>query len=160
MKHEQDNEHVDSMRDSLLSFVGFLKPSGINESMLTPEIAVTALSMLCIIFCNYPKTCLALTIFREACDCMPWISEQAKRSRSIEFDLATCLEAVHSILLSQRSLSQENILFRTMDVNADLSVVLMLPWTHLLAMTEADPKWKTKGLSVQVLSKIGFCIKA
>ncbi|RZC61972.1 hypothetical protein C5167_023748 [Papaver somniferum] len=26
-------------------------------------------------------------------------------------------------------------------------------------MTEADPKWKTKGLSVQVLSKIGFALK-
>ncbi|KAI3887638.1 hypothetical protein MKW92_052728 [Papaver armeniacum] len=121
MKHEQDKEHADPMRESLLSFVGFVKPSGIREFMLTPEFAVTA--------------------------------HAAKRSSSIPFDLATCLEAVHSILL--RSLSQENILFRTMDVNADRGVVLMLPWTHLLTMTEADPIWKTKCISVQVFSKIG-----
>ncbi|KAI3955847.1 hypothetical protein MKW98_006207 [Papaver atlanticum] len=159
MKHKQDNEHACSLRESLLSFVGFLKPSGNNESMLTPESAVTAISMLCIIFCNYPKTCLALTIFHQVCDWMPWISEQAKWSSSIAFDLAIYLEAVHSILLSQRSLSQENIVFRTMDVNVDLSTVLKLPWTHLLAMTEADPLWKTKCLSVQVLSKIGFALK-
>ncbi|KAI3855897.1 hypothetical protein MKW98_007860 [Papaver atlanticum] len=102
MKHEQDKEHADPMRESLLSFVGLLKPSGISESMLTPETA-------------------------------------------------------H--INPQRSLSLENILFRTMDVNADPGVVLMLPWTHLLAVTEADPIWKTKCLSVQVFSKIGFAVK-
>ncbi|KAI3834279.1 hypothetical protein MKX03_030086 [Papaver bracteatum] len=158
-KHEQDNEHAGSMRESLVSFIGFLKPSGINETTLTPEIAVTALSMLSIIFCSYPKTCLALTIFRQVCEWMPWISEQAKQSSSITFDLAIYLEAVHSILLLQSSLPLENILFKTMDVNANLRVVLMLPWTHLLATTEADPMRNTKCLSVQVLSKIGSALK-
>ncbi|KAI3991217.1 hypothetical protein MKX01_022438 [Papaver californicum] len=83
----------------------------------------------------------------------------AKQSSSITFDLAIYLEAVHSILLSQSSLPQENILFKTMDVDANLRVVLMLPWTHLLAITEADPIWNTKCLVVQVFSKIGFAVK-
>ncbi|MCL7051841.1 hypothetical protein MKW94_026365 [Papaver nudicaule] len=159
IKYEQDNEHAGSMRESLLSFIGLLKPSGINGSTLTPQIAVAALSMLCIIFSKYPETCLALTIFSQVSEWMPWISEQAKQSSSITFDLAIYLEAVHSILLLQSSHPRENILFKTMDVNADLSVMLMLPWKPL-ALTEADPIWKTKCLSVQVLSKIGFALKS
>ncbi|KAI3970229.1 hypothetical protein MKW92_002026 [Papaver armeniacum] len=67
--------------------VGYVNPGNtdINKSTLTPDIAVTALSMLCIIFCNYPKTCLALTIFRQVCDWMPWISEHFESITILNF---------------------------------------------------------------------------
>ncbi|OVA08868.1 Phosphatidylinositol 3-/4-kinase [Macleaya cordata] len=157
-KREQNKGYVDSMRELLFSFVYLLKPGGVKAANLTPEIALTALSMLCIVFCNYPKTSLSITIFHQVHEWMPWISEQAKHSSSITFDLSIYLEAVHSILLLQSSPPLENRVFKSMDDNADLGLVLMLPWTHSLLVSEAHPLWKTKSLSVQVLSKIGIAL--
>lgn len=52
----------------------------------------------------------------------------------------------------------ENKLFRIMGDSADqLQLVLNLPWTDTLFDSEPHPLWKTKCLSVQVLSKMG-CI--
>lgn len=75
-KHGQDKQYADSMWELLVSFVYLLKPGGIKAGTLSAEIAVTALSMLCIVFCSYPKTHLALTIFHQLHEWMHWISEQ------------------------------------------------------------------------------------
>ncbi|KAF8405476.1 hypothetical protein HHK36_010382 [Tetracentron sinense] len=153
---EGDNEYADYMRASLLSLLGFLKPFGMEANSLKPEISLMALSMLCIVFCNYPQTNLSLCIFGQMRGWMPWICEQGKQSSSITFDLSIYLEAVHSILLLQSSLPMENRLFRNKGDDADLMhLVLKLPWTHSLVVTQAHPLWKTKCFCVQALSKFG-----
>lgn len=41
------------------------------------------------------------------------------------------------------------------DIIKDLFVVLNLPWTHDLAVSESSPIWKTKMRSIQVMSTLG-----
>lgn len=54
----------------------------------------------------------------------------------------------------------ENKLFKNTDNSADLlSMVLKLPWSHSLLITEPQNTWKTKCISVQVASKLGSSLK-
>ncbi|XP_010266921.1 PREDICTED: serine/threonine-protein kinase ATR isoform X2 [Nelumbo nucifera] len=154
---ERDRDYADYMRRLLFLFVGLLKPLEDKADLLRPEVTLRALSILCIVFCNYPQTNLSLCIFQQMHLWMPWICEQAKEKSSITFDLSIYLEAVHSILLLQSSLPMENRIFRNKGDDADHIIsVLKLPWTHSLAIPQAHPLWKAKCISIQIFSKIGI----
>ncbi|XP_059653895.1 serine/threonine-protein kinase ATR [Cornus florida] len=152
---ERKNEYVDCMRKSLFSFVEFLKPLGGKANSLKPEVSLTAISMLSIIFCIYPQTKLSVVIFRHIREWIHWICEQANQSSSISLDLSIFLEAVHSILLMESPLPMENKCFRNEDGADLMQIVLKLPWTHCIVSSESHPPWKMKCLSIQVLAKIG-----
>lgn len=50
----------------------------------------------------------------------------------------------------------ETKLLKNTDYNAELlPVVLKLPWSHSLVVTEPHHRWTTKCISVQVASKLG-----
>lgn len=119
------NEYGEYMLKSLFSFVEFLNPPGGKANLLSPEVSVTALSMLSIAVCMYPQTQLTCCIFGKIHGWIPWICEQvllfsehcslaystylthitnnymlqASRGTALSFDLFIFLEAVHSILL-------------------------------------------------------------
>ncbi|XP_058072546.1 serine/threonine-protein kinase ATR isoform X2 [Magnolia sinica] len=172
---EQDRDYSDYMRGLLISFIGHLKPGDFKDTPLRPETALMALSMLCIVFCNHPQTKLSLTIFQQMHAWIPWICEQAKQSSSLMFDVSIYLEAVHNLLLMHDSHPVWMRLFEdkhdgcmnsTETINCDQPVhpglidfVLKLPWTHSLLAAQAHSLWKTKCLSVQVVSKIGTRLK-
>ncbi|CAL5376955.1 unnamed protein product [Camellia sinensis] len=132
-----------------------------KANSLSPEVALTALSTLSIVFCIYPRTELSSCIFGKMREWIPWIYEQAKQFSSLPLDLIIFLEAVHSILLVESSLPEENRLLRNMGDGADHWLLLLkLPWTRTLVIAEPNPPWKTKCLSVQVLSKMGCILKS
>ncbi|GAB4838582.1 hypothetical protein Ancab_028127 [Ancistrocladus abbreviatus] len=146
------SEYACHMRTSLLSLMDLLEPNDVNPIMLRPEAALTALSTLCMVFCKYPKTNMALDIFHKMYLWFPWISKQARDGCPMKFDLSLYLEAIDSILLLQ-----EFGFPNSEDENADLVYsVLKLPWTHFLEVTEIHSPWKAKCLSIQVLSKVAF----
>lgn len=74
--HRQDKEYADYMRGLLVSFVGLLKPGDSKASPLSQETALGAISMLCIVFCNYPRGTLSCSIFQQMNAWIPWICEQ------------------------------------------------------------------------------------
>ncbi|CAL5378051.1 unnamed protein product [Camellia sinensis] len=132
-----------------------------KANSLSPEVALTALSTLSIVFCIYPRTGLSSCIFGKMREWIPWIYEQAKQFSSLPLDLIIFLEAVNSILLVESSLPEENRLLRNMGDGADHWLLLLkLPWTRTLVIAEPNPPWKTKCLSVQVLSKMGCILKS
>ena len=50
---ERGQEHANYMHISLLSFVELLKPHVVKDKPFRPEVSLTALSMLCIVFSKY-----------------------------------------------------------------------------------------------------------
>lgn len=154
-------EYVDYLLTLLHSLVELLDPSNANYNSLTPEASLTTLSMLCIVFCRSTQVHLSARIFQQMEVWLPWICEQAQQRSSIEFDVSIYLEAVHSVFISQGLLPNENKkLFRNKSDAAELiNLVLRLPWTHSFVVTGPHPPWRTKCLSLQVLSKIGRGIR-
>ncbi|PQQ14473.1 serine/threonine-protein kinase ATR isoform X1 [Prunus yedoensis var. nudiflora] len=149
-------DYADYMHQSLLSFVEILKSPGVNPDSLRPEVALTALSMLCIAFCRYPETNLSQSIFNQMYAWIPWVCQQAKRENSVALDISIYLEGIHSMLLSQSPLAMGSMEFENKDVDADLMHVVKLPWTHsLVNNTGPHHPWKTKCTSVQVACKLG-----
>lgn len=64
-------------------------------------------------------------------------------------------------MLLQSPFQEEKQLFRNKEDDSTLiHILLKIPWTHSFAGTEFHPPWKTKCLSLQVLSKIGPTLKA
>ncbi|XP_057966398.1 serine/threonine-protein kinase ATR [Malania oleifera] len=157
----KEEEYADYMRTLLLSFVELLEPPSSEVNSFAPQVALTAVSMLCIVFCKYPPTHLSLRVFRQMNAWIPWIREQAKQGNSISFDLSIYLEAVHSSLLLQSPLDIENNkLLRSEGDDADLTnLILKLPWTHTHVKTEPNSSWRAKCLSIQVFAKIGPGLK-
>ncbi|KAL6952194.1 non-specific serine,threonine protein kinase [Sarracenia purpurea var. burkii] len=155
------NEYYEYMHKLLFSFVEFLHPPGGKANSLSPEVALTALSTLGIAFCIYPQKTLSHCILGKMREWIPWICEQAEHCHSLPFDLFIFLEAVHSFLLVESNPLEENKLFRNIGDGADSMIsVLNLPWTHNLVIVEPHPPWKTKCLSVQVLSKMGCILQS
>lgn len=76
---EREEDYADYMHTSLLSFIEFLKSPAVGPGSLRPGIALTALSMLCITFCRYPETNMALRIFQELYSWIPWILAEVFR---------------------------------------------------------------------------------
>ena len=59
---ERGQEHANYMHISLLSFVELLKPHVVKDKPFRPEVSLTALSMLCIVFSKYPQTNMSFFI--------------------------------------------------------------------------------------------------
>ncbi|KAF6176279.1 hypothetical protein GIB67_023570 [Kingdonia uniflora] len=181
---KKDKDYVDYIWGTFSSFVCLLEPFGFGANLLRHDDALTAVSILSIAFCSYPKMGLSHQIFQQINAWMHWVCEQAKGSSSITFDISIYLNAVHSILLLQRcrrvhevsflvsglaphnldmvcqpsqdTHSLENVIFQNKDEDLVLmKVLLMLPWTHSLVAGQAYYLWQTKCFSVQALSKIG-----
>lgn len=74
--YRREEEYANYMRASILSFVELLKPSVDKDKPLKPEVSLTALSMLCIVFCKYPQTDLSLFVTEQIYAWIPWICEQ------------------------------------------------------------------------------------
>ncbi|PIA56742.1 hypothetical protein AQUCO_00700831v1 [Aquilegia coerulea] len=98
---ETDKEYVDYVWGSFVLFVGLLNPGTVEANPLKPEIALSALSMLCLAICNYQSNDLSLRIFKQINAWMPWICKRAEESSSITFDMSIYFKAVRSILLLQ-----------------------------------------------------------
>ncbi|KAL5856184.1 hypothetical protein ACOSQ3_006018 [Xanthoceras sorbifolium] len=157
---ERKEEYADYMHASLLSFVELLDPPSVKPGSLRPDVAVTALSMLCIAFSRYPQTNISRCIFRQMHAWIPWIYEQAKRGSSVRLDISIYLEGIHHILLSHSPLLSEIEIFKNKGDSVDLlNVVLKLPWTNPVVVSEPHPPWKTKCIAVQVVSKLGQSLK-
>ncbi|KAG7975717.1 hypothetical protein I3843_06G113400 [Carya illinoinensis] len=153
---EREDKYANDMHKSLLSFVRYLSSPDVGRDTLSPHVALTALSMLCIAFYKYPETNLSICIFQQMCAWIPWICDLAKQGNSIALDVSIYLEGIHSILLLQSTPFLETTIFKYTDNKADLlPVVLKLPWSHSLVVTEPHHRWTTKCISVQVASKLG-----
>lgn len=72
-------DYADHMNKCLLSFVKFLHAPSKEPGHLRPDMALSALSMLCIIFSTYPETNLSLNILQQMLAWIPWIAEQVDR---------------------------------------------------------------------------------
>ncbi|KAE8671371.1 Serine/threonine-protein kinase ATR [Hibiscus syriacus] len=141
--------YADSMHESLLLFVKTLDAPSAKNDALRPEVALTALSQLSIAFCRHPQTNMSLYIFRQMLSWIPWICVQAKQESAIMVDISMYLEGIHSMLLIK-----ENLLMSEND-EADINVVLKLPWTHARLVPKLHLLWKGKIISIQVASKLG-----
>ncbi|OWM80452.1 serine/threonine-protein kinase ATR isoform X2 [Punica granatum] len=149
---EREEKHAGYFHELIISFVGKLKPSAVHIGFPKPEIALTALCMVCIAFSRYPKTILSFSIFQQMLSWLPWISDQAKIGNSIS--LSIYLEAIHSVLLLQSPLFLKQKLFCGDKGDANYLIgVLKIPWTH--SLEEHQSPCKSKISSVQVLSKLG-----
>ena len=71
-----EEEYANYMHASILSFVELLKPPVVKDKPLKPEVSLTALSMLSIVFSKYPQTNLSLFVTRQIYAWIPWICEQ------------------------------------------------------------------------------------
>nr|KYP69208.1 Serine/threonine-protein kinase ATR [Cajanus cajan] len=146
--------YASEMNKSLISFVQSLNASAIIPGgSLRPDIVLSALSMLCIAFSIYPETDLSLRIFQQMLAWLPWIADQV--GNSITVDISTYLEGIHSVLLVQNASFKEHNLLHNESYHVDLIAVLKLPWTHMLVGIDNHCPWKTKCLSLRVVSKLG-----
>ncbi|KAL9254687.1 Serine/threonine-protein kinase ATR-like protein [Drosera capensis] len=153
---ESIEKYAYSVRSFLVPLVDLLVPHGDKSNLIGLEVAVTALSILCLVFSKFPKTNMSLNVFKKMQLWIPWICEQANQSSSIRFDLSVYLKALHSMLMLSGSSSEVKVFFDDSE-NAELThSVLKLPWTHSLEVVEVTPPWRTKCLAIQVLSELSF----
>ncbi|XP_007041728.2 PREDICTED: serine/threonine-protein kinase ATR isoform X1 [Theobroma cacao] len=155
VSYEREEGYADSMHESLLLFAELLNSPSVKHGSLRPDVALTALSLLCIAFCRYPQTNMSLCIFQQMQTWIPWICEQAKQGSSIMLDMSIFLEGIHSMLLIQGSLFFEDNLFKNESDEVAINVVLKLPWTHTLVVPKPHLPWKAKLIAIQVVSKLG-----
>lgn len=71
-----EKQYADHMHNSLTLFIKLLKPPSQESSSLGPEVALTALSTLCIVFCRYPQAELSIQIFHQMNEWVPWVCEE------------------------------------------------------------------------------------
>ncbi|KAJ0746764.1 putative non-specific serine/threonine protein kinase [Helianthus annuus] len=143
-------EYAEHVWSSLLSFIEYLEPPGGQANVLEkPETYLTALSMLCIVLCKYPRTKLSHQISRQMLGWIPWICEQAKQEKLTGVDLPIYLEALSCLLLKQRFLYVKDEHFRDGGNAANLvQLVLKICWDH-------HPSWKTKCLCLKIIPLMG-----
>ncbi|XP_027767681.1 serine/threonine-protein kinase ATR isoform X1 [Solanum pennellii] len=150
-----EKQYADHMHNSLTLFIELLKPPSQESSSLGPEIALTALSTLCIAFCRYPQAELSVKIFRQIFEWIPWVCEEANQKFPNPIDLLFFLEAIHNLLIIAGSLPSESEYFKTKVGNLALvQSLLRHPWTRSQS-TDTYSSSKAKILSLCVLSKIG-----
>ncbi|TMX00805.1 hypothetical protein EJD97_000115 [Solanum chilense] len=150
-----EKEYAGHMHNSLTLFIELLKPPSQESSYLGPEIALTALSTLCIAFCRYPQAELSVQIFRQIFEWIPWVCEEANQKFPNPIDLLFFLEAIHNLLIIAGSLPSESEYFKTKVGNLALvQSLLRHPWTRSQS-TDTYSSSKAKILSLCVLSKIG-----
>lgn len=71
--------YASHMNKSILSFVDSLNAPVVRPGSLRPEIALSALSILCINFSVYPEIDLSLRIFQQMLAWLPWIADKVGR---------------------------------------------------------------------------------
>ncbi|XP_021753008.1 serine/threonine-protein kinase ATR-like isoform X1 [Chenopodium quinoa] len=153
---ETNREYASDMCTSLLSAVESLKPLGLLTKSTRDELALATLSMFCMVFCKYPNTNTSARIFELIYLWIPWIFQQANQENSIRFDLSSYFEALHKTLLLPSPFPGNVKHFCSDSGNMDLIFsVLKLPWTHYLEVVKTHQPWRTKCLSIQILSLIG-----
>lgn len=76
---EREDKYANDMHKSLLSFVRYLNSPDVGHDTLSPRVALTALSMLCIAFSRYPETDLSICIFQQMYAWIPWICDLVGR---------------------------------------------------------------------------------
>ncbi|PHT64079.1 Serine/threonine-protein kinase ATR [Capsicum annuum] len=150
-----EKQYADHMHNSLTWFVKLLKPPSQESSSLGPEVALTALSTLCIVFCRYPQVELSIQIFHQMYEWVPWVCEEANQKLTIPIDFHFFLEAIHNLLIIAGSLPDESKYIKTKGGNlALMPSLLRLPWTSSQS-TDTYSSSKAKILSLRILSKIG-----
>ncbi|KAI3718255.1 hypothetical protein L6452_19118 [Arctium lappa] len=153
---EGKKEYAEYIGSSLRLFIDCLEPPGGKANVLEPEVSLTALSMLCIVFCKYHWANFSIHISRLMLEWIPWICEQANQESFGRLDLSIYLEALHSLLLKQRFLPVKDELFRdNVDAANLMQLVLKIPWNHSLLAAELCLPWKTKCFCLQILSMLG-----
>ncbi|CAL1372888.1 unnamed protein product [Linum trigynum] len=159
---ETEDEYAGSMHTSLVSFIEQLKCSSTLTDSVRPEMALTALSMLCIACSIEPVTNLSVCIFEVMHSWLPWICKQVEQANPVSLDILIYLEGIHGILLIQRAFSESgDRLPKFRNEYADLMLkVLKLPWTHAHMVSGPHPQWKTKQISIQVASKLGPSLRS
>ncbi|KAJ1436334.1 Zinc finger C2H2-type [Sesbania bispinosa] len=159
-------EYANHMNKSLHSFVQSLNAPAVRPSSLRPDIALSALSMLCIAFSIYPEIDLSLRIFQQMLAWLPWIAEQVGKARKFNYCRylhlprrnSQCITfAKQSPMSASASASfKENNPLQNENSHVELILlVLKLPWTHMLLAVDNHCPWKAKCLSLQVVSKLG-----
>ncbi|KAK9112594.1 hypothetical protein Scep_020113 [Stephania cephalantha] len=73
---ERHEEYLDFTHGLVASFVDLLKPGDFQGNSLRSEVALMALSMLCLAFVNYPQMSMSHCIFQQMHSWMSWIYEQ------------------------------------------------------------------------------------
>ncbi|KAI0514246.1 hypothetical protein KFK09_010281 [Dendrobium nobile] len=165
---ENNKRYVSDLQSSLSKFIDFSRPEISGTSPLRPETSIMSLSLLAIAFCLYPNVSLATIIFQQVFSWIPWICQQEKTTGSLSFGLSIYLVAIHNILLLQGSVHKQMLFLKgdgCLDDESglshftprydDLIYLLKLAWTNETGISLADPIWKIKCLSIQVLSKLG-----
>ncbi|KAD2392970.1 hypothetical protein E3N88_39947 [Mikania micrantha] len=156
-QNEGHKTYAEYMWSSLLSFIEYLEPPGSNANALEkPEAYLTALSMLCIVFCKYPHTNMSHRISRQLLGWIPWICEQANHENLGGVDLPIYLEALHSLLLKQGLLSVKDENFRDNGTAAtEVQLVLKTCWDHSCKAVEPSLHWKTKCFCLKITPLMG-----
>lgn len=85
---ETKEDYATYMHTSILSFLEFLKSSAVRPDTSRLDLALTALSMLCIAFSSYSETNLSLSIFEQMFSWMPWILEQVYKLIVVNFPIS------------------------------------------------------------------------
>ncbi|KAI3815576.1 hypothetical protein L1987_15248 [Smallanthus sonchifolius] len=154
---DRKKEYAEYVWSSLLSFIEYLEPPGSKANVLKkPEIYLTALSMLCIVLCKYPRTKLSHQISRQMLGWIPWILEQANQENLGGVDLPIYLEALHSLLLKQRLLFGKDEHFRDNGNAANLvQLVLKVCWDHSFMTAEPCLPHKTKCFCLKIIPLMG-----
>ena len=76
---ETEEKYAIDMHKSLISFVKYLNSPAVEPDSLSPDVALTALSMLCIAFCRFPEANLSVLIFQQMYAWIPLICEMVGR---------------------------------------------------------------------------------
>ncbi|XP_074371417.1 serine/threonine-protein kinase ATR [Apium graveolens] len=152
---ERKKEYANYLRSSLVLFLERLQPPDDKVSSLAPDVALMALSTLCIVFCGYVHTEVSRCILVHMRGWISWVCAQARQGLPITLELSIFLQAIHCVLLTERFLSTEDKLFQNENSAAEFTeYVLKLPWNNSYGNIEPHLQWKAKCLSLQVVSKM------
>lgn len=72
----RETKYADLFCTSLNLLVKILEPPGEHSNLLMPEVAMVAISSLCIVFSEYPHTDLTYYIYQQMRKWIYWMSEQ------------------------------------------------------------------------------------
>lgn len=74
----KEKDYTDDMRDLLFSSIDAMGPVNFDTSSLEPGTSIRALSLLCLVFCNYPSTKIYSSIFHQMWTWLPWIYKHVR----------------------------------------------------------------------------------
>ncbi|CAH9113406.1 unnamed protein product, partial [Cuscuta epithymum] len=150
----REKDYADQMHSLLKVFVQLLGPPIEDVNSFSPEVALTALSTLCIVFCKYPYNILLLQVLQHMYEWVPWIHKQVSQGLPIPIDLSIVLEAVNNLLVLKGSSVDDTFLKSLSGLLDIIQPLLRLPWSSSASIISLPP-WKAKCHSLQVLSKMG-----